>query len=74
MENHGLSEDQTAYDAEGYKQLVGQVRRWGPAGPAYEVMSVSDDGTAICEVIYSGEKVSCPVSEVLMDPIAETIP
>ena len=75
MQNPGFEEgQQTTYDPGTVRGLVGQVRRWGPAGPAYEVIGIDDDGNAVCEVVYSGERVSCPVSEVMQDPMAETIP
>ena len=73
METPGFEEDKAAYVADP-RSLIGQIRRWGSAGPAYEVMSINEDGTAVCEIIYSGEVVTCPVAEVLSDPIAETIP
>ena len=74
MQNKGFEEEQTAYGVDDLRRLVGQVRRWGPAGPAYQVISIDDVGNAMCEVICSGEKVTCPVEEVLQDPMAETIP
>ena len=74
MQNPGFQETQTAYAAEDPRTLIGQVRRLGQAGPAYEIMSLDDDGNLVLEVICSGEKVVCPVAEVLEDPIAETFP
>ncbi|TMJ76778.1 MAG: hypothetical protein E6G91_03735 [Alphaproteobacteria bacterium] len=40
----------------------------------YEIMSVDDASNVVIEVIYSGERVTCPLAEVLEDPMAETIP
>ncbi len=54
-------------------ELVGQVRRLGYHGPAYEIMSIDGDKVNI-EVIESEEKVALPISEVVRDPMAETIP
>jgi hypothetical protein len=56
------------------RKLIGQVRRFGDAGPAYEVLALDEDGKLVTEVIYSGERVICTVKEVLNDPKAETIP
>ena len=74
MQPHGFEETQVEYKPDDPRALIGQVRRWGPSGPAYEVIDVDNAGNAVCEVVYSGEKVTCPIAEVLEDPIAETIP
>ena len=55
------------------QDLVGQIRRIGYYGPAYEIMSIDGDKVNI-EVIESEEKVALPISEVVRDPMAETIP
>jgi hypothetical protein len=69
----GFDEAQADYRADPRK-LIGQVRRFSDAGPAYEVLAVNEDGKLVTEVIYSGERVICTVQEVLDDPMAETIP
>lgn len=74
MQAKGFQEEQAAYGTDEMQSLIGQVRRWGPAGPAYQVLKIDGDGNAVCEVIYSGEMVTCPASELLQDPIAETLP
>ena len=74
MQNPGFEETQTAYAADDPRALIGQFRRFGPDGPAYEIMSIDDAGRVHVEVVYSDEKVICSVAEVLEDPIAETIP
>lgn len=74
MQPRGFEETQVEYKVDDPRALIGQVRRLGPAGPAYEVIDVDSDGKLVCEVIYSGEKVTCPIAEVLEDPMAETIP
>lgn len=73
MQGRGFEDAQAAYLAEPRK-LIGQVRRFGEEGPAYEVLALNEDGTLVTEVIDSGERVICTVKEVLDDPIAETIP
>jgi hypothetical protein len=74
MQGRGFEETQSQYAADDPCALIGQVRRWGAAGPAYEIIGIDEGGNAVCEVIYSGEKVTCPIAEVLDDPMAETIP
>ena len=70
----GFEEKQTTYASGDPSQLVGQFRRFGPDGPAYQIMAVDNSGLVHVEVVYSDEKVVCPLAEVLEDPIAETIP
>jgi hypothetical protein len=66
MGTHGFKDDQAAYAVDDRRSLIGQIRRLGDAGPAYEVVLI--------EVIESGERVSFPIASVLEDPLAETIP
>jgi hypothetical protein len=73
MQGRGFEVTQAAYFADPRK-LIGQVRRFGEEGPAYEVLALNEDGTQVTEVIDSGERVICTVKEVLDDPMAETIP
>ena len=74
MQGPGFKETQPTYTADDPRKLIGQIRRLGSAGPAYEIMSVDDAGNVVIEVIESGEQVKFPISEVLEDPMAETIP
>jgi hypothetical protein len=74
VQNLGFEETQPTYTADDPRKLIGQIRRLGSAGPAYEIMSVDDASNVVIEVIYSGERVTCPLAEVLEDPMAETIP
>jgi hypothetical protein len=74
MQNRGFAETQPAYVADDPRRLVGQIRRLGEYGPAYQIMSVDDAGNVVIEVIESGEQVKFPIAEVLEDPMAETIP
>ena len=69
----GFHETQPAYSADP-QSLVGQFRRLGDAGPAYEVMAVHGDGSVDIEIVYSNEKVSEKLENVLNDPVAETLP
>jgi hypothetical protein len=73
MEGRGFEDAQAAYLADPRK-LIGQVRRFGDAGPAYEVLALDENGRLVTEVIDTGERVICEVKEVLDDPKAETIP
>ena len=52
----------------------GQVRRFGPHGPAYEVVGNRTAGEVEILVIESGERLIYSVGELLADPIAETVP
>jgi L-arabinose isomerase len=74
VQNPGFEETQPTYAADDPRKLIGQLRRLGSAGPAYEIMSVHDAGNVVIEVIESGERVKLPIAEVLEDPMAETIP
>lgn len=74
MANGGFEETKSAYASEDPRQLVGQIRRLGEYGPAYEIMSVDDAGNVVIQVIESGEQVKFPIAEVREDPMAETIP
>lgn len=73
MPTRGFEESNAAYLSDP-QRLVGQVRRFGDEGPAYEVLAVDENGRLVAEVIDTGERVICEVKEVLDDPIAETIP
>lgn len=74
MRTAGFEEEKAGYLAEEPKNLIGQFRRLGPAGPAYQIMGLTDDGHVMIEIVYSDEKLSYPLVEILADPIAETIP
>jgi hypothetical protein len=73
MQGRGFEDAQAAYLADPRK-LIGQVRRFGDEGPAYEILALDENGRLVAEVIDTGEKVICEVKEVLEDPMAETIP
>ena len=74
MHNRGFEETQSTYAADDPRALIGQIRRLGEAGPAYEIMSIDDKGNVVVEIIESDERVTMPIAEVLEDPMAETIP
>ncbi len=70
----GFEEAQSAFltlDVAGY---AGQVRRFGPHGPAYEVIAVQRTGDLEIEVIQSGERATYALADFLADPIAITVP
>jgi len=73
MQSHGFEEANAAYLSDP-RRLIGQVRRFGDAGPAYEIVALDETNKVVAEVVYSGERVICEIREVLEDPMAETIP
>jgi hypothetical protein len=56
------------------QKLIGEFRRFGEAGPAYEVLRIESKDKAWIRVVYSDEELAYPIVEILADPIAETIP
>jgi hypothetical protein len=70
----GFQEEPTKFEGQPGDGIVGQIRRLGSAGPAYEIMKVDQNGDVHIEIIVSGEKVVFPLAEVMEDPMAETIP
>jgi len=56
------------------RKLVGQFRRFGDAGPAYEVLRIDSEDEAWIRVVFSEEELAYPIAEIVVDPIAETIP
>lgn len=49
--------------------LVHQVRRFGPHGILYEVLSVVDAESVHIVVIETGEELDYPIASVLEDPV-----
>ena len=74
MQTGWFEEEKATYLPDDPRRLIGQVRRLGPDGPAYEIMGIAENGDVLVEVIFSDEKVRCKLADVLEDPIAETIP
>jgi hypothetical protein len=73
MQAHGFEETYAAYLSDPHK-LVGQFRRFGEAGPAYEILRIDSKVDAWIRVVYSEEELAYPIAEIVADPIAETIP
>ncbi len=74
MANPGFQEAQAAYGFAEAGAFVGDVRRFGPGGPAYEVVDILSSGDVMIEVIESGERLDYALAEYLADPRADTIP
>ena len=74
MDKSGFEDVQAKYADFDPQTLVGQFRNLGSHGPAYEIMSVSPNGEVVIEIVYSNERLTETLAEVLQDPIAETIP
>ena len=72
--DRGFAEAPARYDAGGEQPMVGQFRRLGSAGPAYEIMSISKNNEVRIEIVASGESAIFPLTEIRADPLAETIP
>lgn len=70
----GFSEPQTAFCHADAVDFVGQVRRFGSFGPAYEVIKDGSVGSVEIEVVSTGERLAYPIADLLADPMAETIP
>jgi Family of unknown function (DUF5397) len=74
MAQNGFEEAQTSYAHANGATFMGQVRRFGPFGPAYEVVDIKPSGGLVIHVFDNGEQLDYSVAEFLADPIAETIP
>ena len=74
MQGRGFEDRQSAYLSDDPHKLVGQFRRFGEAGPAYEILRIESKDTAWIRVVYSEEELAYPITEIVVDPIAETIP
>ena len=74
MATPGFREAQAAYGFAETGVFVGDVRRFGPHGPAYEVVDILPNGDVSIQVIESGERIDYAKADYLADPWAETIP
>ncbi len=74
MQPRGFEEAQATYLSDDGQGIVGQFRRFGEEGPAYEVLRIVSKDEALISVVYSEEQLAYPIADVLSDPIALTIP
>ena len=74
MQSRGFEEAQAPFVSDPASVLVGQFRRFGEEGPAYEVLRIVGGDQAWISVVYSQEELAYPIEHVLADPVAETIP
>ncbi len=74
MRTGGFEEAQATYLSDDGRGIVGQFRRFGEEGPAYEVLGIVSKEKALISVVYSEEQLAYPIADVLADPIALTIP
>jgi Family of unknown function (DUF5397) len=74
MPNGGFQEAQAQFQHADVVNFVGQVRRFGQHGPAYEVTAVRRTGDVAITVIQSGEQLDYALTAFLADPIAEIVP
>lgn len=57
-------------DATAIRPSVGEFRRFGELGVAYEVIEITDEMTAAIRVLESGETLTYPITSILSDPAA----
>ena len=74
MTNTGFDEAHTNYDAGNADSLVGQFRRFGEAGPAYEIMKVKSESHAAIRVVYSGEELDYSIEHLKAEKYARRKP
>ena len=78
MTNRGFEESPAPY--RGFSEsvevgaIVGQFRRFGETGPAYEVMRIASESHVAIRVVYTGEELDYNVERLRRDPLAITIP
>jgi hypothetical protein len=73
MHTRGFEDSQAAYLSDPHR-LVGQFRRFGEAGPPYEILRIDSESKAWIRVVHSEEELAYPIAAIVADPIAETIP
>lgn len=74
MATTGIEEAQASFGFAEASPFVGDVRRFGPDGPAYEVVDGRPDGDVAIVVVESGEQLIYAKAAYLSDPTAATIP
>lgn len=73
MASSGFSEEQSEYSAPNQPVAIGQFRRLGGVGPAYQVLDIAAENVTI-EVVESEEIVRLKLADVGQDPLTDTIP
>ena len=51
--------------------LIGQIRTFGPDGPAYQVVRFLDAETAKIRILENEEDTEYPISSIISDPPVE---
>jgi hypothetical protein len=74
MASAGFEESQAAYDSKTDAIVIGQFRRFGEHGPAYEIVRLKNATHADIRVVCSGEELEYRLDRLRSDPIAITIP
>ena len=74
MTRQGFEEAHAKFQSQDARDFIGDVRRFGQYGPAYEVIDVKSSGDLVITVIESGERLDYALAEFLADPVAETVP
>ena len=74
MSGQGFHEAQVGFENRDARAFVGEVRRFGSMGPAYEVLDTTAACDLMIEVIESGERLDYAVIHFLADPMATTVP
>ena len=74
MSNGGFQEARSEFQGQDASSFIGQVRRFGAHGPAYEVLDVRRNGDVAIGVVESGETLDYALDAFLADPVAETVP
>ena len=74
MTGPGFQDAQAGFQYRVAKAYVGEVRRFGPMGPAYEVVDTTATGDLMITVVESGEQLDYALTDFLADPVAITVP
>ncbi len=74
MTNQGFSDVRAGFQKQPLVPCIGDVRRFGAFGPAYEVTDITAAGNLVIMVVESGECLEYTLADFLADPIAVTIP
>ena len=74
MTGPGFQEAQSKFESAANASFIGQVRRFGAFGPAYEVVGVASATAVAITVVESGERLTYAIADLLADPIAATVP